>query len=828
MAKPGKKQGPKETVSQQKVTPPAAERPSEKKALPVADYFDNLGNKGWLAALAIVFVIAFIVFKDYLLFDKVYLFKDIGSDTLNGLYPYVYYTAGEVSQHHFPTWSYSWGIGQNIFALLFRDPFDIFIFLGGKDHVAYGLVYKEFAKVVLGGLVFYFYLKKLKLSNFTSIVGCAMFAFCGFMIVGGGWSYFSYEAFSMALLLLAFEMLLTENKWLLFPIAIFIIAISTPVNLYLYGLFLACYAVVRCFQVGMGNLNGIIGIFMKMAGLGLLGVLLCAPFVIENIFIIMESPRGSGGSSYAHILSSMPMFDVADKTNIGTCVMRFFASDLLGSGNEFKGWQNILEAPMFYCGLPCLLLMPQVFRSLSKPVKWAFIIFIGVWMLPIIFPYFRWAFWLFTGDYYRAYSFFVSLIFLFYSLHALEVVVREKKLNLIVLIVTVVVLFILLNYPFFDKDAINTALFTFVCFLLLVYGALLYFMTKPASPVYLKYIFLGVVVVELMYFSSTSVNQRDAVTAAELQQRVGYNDYTVDAVKAIKGDNSFYRVDKNFSSSGAMHQSLNDGLAQGFHPTSSYNSFNQGNYINYLQLMGLVDKTNEFQTRWAMGLLARPILESENRVKYIIAKPANFNQLWRFVCDSIGMYGDVRLLRNKYVLPIGYTYGAYIKESVFTPLLPVQKDFVSLRACVVADKDAAQVSSLKEFRLQDTVAQGAFTFDLYAQYVRDLSKDTLVLSRFDEHEISGKIDLPEDKMMYLTIPYDAGWTLDVDGHITEKTKLSAGMTGIMLKKGSHKIALTYHQRYLSQSLMMTLLGVVIYLGLWFWSWRRKRNGAMTQ
>ncbi len=828
MAKTQKKNTPADvTPKEQKPVPqPAKPKPQAMVSdTPVADFFDKLGNKAWLVSLGLIFIVAFIVFKDYLTFDKAYMFKDIGSDTFNGLYPYRYYTADQVAKGHFPTWSYDWGIGQNIFALIFRDPFDIFLFIGGKDHIMYGIIYKELFKILLGGVTFFFYLRTMKLSNFTSVAGSLMFAFCSFMIIGGAWNYFSYEAFAAALLLLAFEKLFVEKKWFLFPIAIFIIAISTPVNLYIYGLFLALYAILRCIQTGITDIKGIASVFLKMIGYGSLGLLLSAPFLIENIFVTLESPRGNGSSSYAHILSSTPMFSIADNMNLGTSVMRFFSGDILGSGNDFKGVQNLLEAPMFYCGIPCLLLMPQVFPFLAKRVRIAFIVFAAVWLLPIIFPYFRYAFWLFTGDYYRAYSFLVALMFLFFSMQALDMIIQKRKINLVTLIVTVIVLFILLNYPYFpDRSIVSSSIFTFVCTLLLAYAGLLFFMGKQNSPVYVKYIFLGLVFCEVMYFSNISANERDAVTAAELTQKVGYNDYSMEALNYVRANdhtNSFYRIDKNYWSSPAMHGSLNDGMVQGYHGTSSYNSFNQGNYISYLGLFGVVDISNELTTRWASGLNTRPILESENRVKYILAR-GNINPLWYSICDTLGTFGNIKLFRNKLMLPIGYTYDKFLPESAFKSLGNTQKDFVSLSTCVVSDKDVTKVAGLAPFQLRDTIAPNAFSIDIYKQRIDELAKDSLKVAKFDESEISGTIDLATDKMMYISIPYDDGWNLKVNGQKTDKIKLFSGMTGIMLKKGHNDVVMTYHQRYIGAALMMVLLGLLAYIGLGVFTWRKNK------
>ena len=97
---------------------------------------------------------------------------------------------------------------------------------------------------------------------------------------------------------------------------------------------------------------------------------------------------------------------------------------------------------------------------------------------------------------------------------------------------------------------------------------------------------------------------------------------------------------------------------------------------------------------------------------------------------------------------------------------------------------------------------------------------------FDESEISGTIDLATDKVMYLTIPFDDGWNLTVNGQKADKIKLFSGMTGIMLKKGHNDVVLIYHQRYVGAALMMDLMGVLAYVGLWIYSRMKKKTEAV--
>src|SRR3954466_2920481 len=86
------------------------------------DLFEKAGNKGILIALGLIVIVAFLVFKDFILLNKLYLYKDIGSDTLNGAYPLFYNYANYFEKYGLPSWSFEEGMGQNILGSFLRDP----------------------------------------------------------------------------------------------------------------------------------------------------------------------------------------------------------------------------------------------------------------------------------------------------------------------------------------------------------------------------------------------------------------------------------------------------------------------------------------------------------------------------------------------------------------------------------------------------------------------------------------------------------------------------------------------------------------------------------
>lgn len=776
----------------------------------IQDTFTNMGKVGALVATAIILGISLFIFRDFLLGEKIYYFKDISSDSYNFSYPVLYNIADYIHQYGLPKWSFKVGMGQNIFPFFLRDPFDIILFILGKDAISHGLVWLELLKVVLSGYIFFRYLKMLSLTDYVAIIGSILFAFSGFMIEGSGWYLFSFEAFNLALLLLASEQVLQKGNSYLFVIGIFLIGISMPFNLYLYGIFIAFYVLLRSAETHSLKLLPILKTYGIMLGLGVIGLLCAGPFLLENIFQLLESPRVGGSNSLSHTLMAQPMFGMAQNDELGTAILRFFSNDILGSGMSFKGWKNILEAPMFYCGLLTLLLAPQVFPILDKKVRLFFITFLGVWLLPILFPYLRFAFWLFTGDYYRAYSFFVGLILLYYALLALDHIIKNRKLNIPILIGTAILLLILLNIHLSGEDVVDTSIQGLVAVLLVIYSGILYMLASPKNILKFKYALLSLLCLEVLYLSNITVNQREAVLASELVDRVGYNDYTTDAVQQLQAqDKTFFRIDKSYYSSLAVFTSLNDAQVQGYNGTSSYNPFNQLYFVNYLQLMKVSDRNNENDSRWSKGLAFRPVLEVENRVKYILAKK-NFNPFWSIMCDTVGMKGDVMILRNKYVLPFGYVYRKAMLQTEYDALSEPQKDFNSLRLCVLKDKEAP-LAGIQMVSGSDTLKD--LSIDSFRQYISVLGADSLQQLKINDQHIEGKISISTPGIMYLSLPYDDGWKLKVDGKETPKLLLNAGMTGIYLSAGAHQITLDYDLRFWSKGILMTVIGLVMFAGI---------------
>src|SRR5215472_301291 len=70
----------------------------------------------FVIALVLLFV-GVLVFCNFLLGDKVLLYKDVGADSINDSYPYFVHLSDYIRREGLPSWSFYVGMGQSLFYL---------------------------------------------------------------------------------------------------------------------------------------------------------------------------------------------------------------------------------------------------------------------------------------------------------------------------------------------------------------------------------------------------------------------------------------------------------------------------------------------------------------------------------------------------------------------------------------------------------------------------------------------------------------------------------------------------------------------------------------
>jgi uncharacterized membrane protein YfhO len=798
------------------VTP---EKPTKKKEY--VDVFENMiKNKSlYFLFVPVAFLLLF-VYRDFISGRNFLMFHDIGSDTITLTYPHLVCVSEYIHRLGIPSWSFQQGLGQNLYPLTISDPFTLSLYLVGKDHIASFIVYTELTKIVLIAYFAFLFFKKINLSRYVSIIGAMMIAFSGFVVLGGTWYEFSTEALYFTILMYGIECVYQNKKWFVFSLGVFLTAVIQPVLLFTFVCFLFLYLLVRVLsedKVTPAFIGTKIGAFI---GLGIIGLGLSAVFSLPTIDLYMHSPRVAGNVSLFQKLISFGM-NFESKQFYGTALMRLFSSDMLGSGSTFTGWSNYLEAPLFYCGLPLILLVPQVFNGISTKMKIVYGSLIAFLILTVLFPFIRYSFWLFSGDYFRFYSFGLVFLLLIMGLHALHTMVKSGNVNLITLgVSTVVVLYVLKSAKSFDLEVIEATNKAAMVFIVLYAGYIALFKYEKfrlAGQILL----FSTLIIELGYMSSKTINDRIVIKSSEFKEKIGYNDYTVDALKYVKEkDKSFYRISKNYLPEVAIHMALNDAKILNYYGGTNYISFNQLQYVNFFQETEAIKNESETDSRWCIGYLNRPLLQLLCNVKYVITK-GQVDPMTRMMNDSLATFQDVTVRKAKYAMPLGTTYDTYITKDEFKKLQPICKDIALLKSFVVDSKIPVNTAGLKQITSKDVSMN--YNFDMLQQDVSARKTDSLHITLFQESHIKGDITVSAKKLLFLAIPNDQGWQAVVDGKAQKPTTISAGMMGFMLDKGKHTIELEFVRPYFKLGAIVSVCTLVVFLGLILFFELRKRK-----
>ena len=122
--------------------------------------------------------------------------------------------------------------------------------------------------------------------------------------------------------------------------------------------------------------------------------------------------------------------------------------------------------------------------------------------------------------------------------------------------------------------------------------------------------------------------------------------------------------------------------------------------------------------------------------------------------------------------------------------------------------------------------------DTFEDVYRALADEQLEIKRFSDRKISGKLSVKDDGVLYLSIPYEKGWKVYIDGERTETFKVLQAMLGVRVGSGEHDVRIEYTPEGfplgVTISFLCTVLVILLMLGERRRMIRRKNHAAAMQ
>lgn len=120
-----------------------------------------------------------------------------------------------------------------------------------------------------------------------------------------------------------------------------------------------------------------------------------------------------------------------------------------------------------------------------------------------------------------------------------------------------------------------------------------------------------------------------------------------------------------------------------------------------------------------------------------------------------------------------------------------------------------------------------FNQDVFERGYEKVSKDVMTTTKLTGNSMEGTINVSEDGLFYTSIPYEEGWTAEVDGRSVEITPVGGSLIAFNLKAGEHDIKLVYYPKGFWPGFALTCVCILTFAALCVYTYIYKKRREKT-
>ncbi len=123
--------------------------------------------------------------------------------------------------------------------------------------------------------------------------------------------------------------------------------------------------------------------------------------------------------------------------------------------------------------------------------------------------------------------------------------------------------------------------------------------------------------------------------------------------------------------------------------------------------------------------------------------------------------------------------------------------------------------------------EGMYHIENIDVYLVDYNKifrtgyDELKISKMENDEILGDVEVSKDGYLVTSIPYDEGFKVYIDDIETPIEKVNKAFLGTKITTGSHHVRITYNSPWLNYGYIVSGIGLLCLLGIFIYDKKKK-------
>ena len=669
----------------------------------------------------------------------------------------------------------------------------------------------------------YCYIRRFTRTPQAARIGGLLYAFSGFSVYNIFFNMFHEPIIVFPLLLLALELLITENRRFVFALAVALCAVTNYFFFFGMVVFTVIYFFVRLFS---GAIKVRISRFFVIAFEAVLGVALSAFLLLPSILAIL------GNSRISEVMLGWNAIMYGKEqiyANILECF--FFPPDIPARPVFFPG-ANVKWSSLG--GWLPLFSMVGVFVWFSQRKNHWLKGVIGISVFMAMVPILNSAFYAFNSAYYARWFYMPILMMCLATVSLTE----DSKVDWSsgykwVLGITIAVTLVIGLFP--QKSNDNDGL---------IFG--LYSQSEDGMYVFRFWVTCAIAILSLVILgmllklikTDRKGFYRGATVCVCIISAVygnffiacgrshSYDPKEIMIDQLIEGevdleDSSNFRVDVY---DGVDNTSMYLGLPgiNAFHSVVPGSIMDFYNYIGVERSVGSRPETDVPAIRPLLSVKYLLNRKNEDAEKFIDEDGETLMPDYEYVKTSGGYY----IYENKNYIPYGFSYNYYMNYDFCDSYAESNRSYLMLKAILLTDEQIQKYGYLLEniedlelppYNYGEDGASLSLTDEAMAYDCEQLKQTSADSFETDNNGFTAKVTRDKENLVFFSVPYDEGWSATVNGKEVEIEKVNVGFMAVKVDAGVSEIRFNYTAPGLVNGLLITggaCALLLIYILIW--------------
>ena len=174
--------------------------------------------------------------------------------------------------------------------------------------------------------------------------------------------------------------------------------------------------------------------------------------------------------------------------------------------------------------------------------------------------------------------------------------------------------------------------------------------------------------------------------------------------------------------------------------------------------------------------------------------------------EYMGENENFEIYENKLYIPMGFGYDTYVNESSLEDKSKSIREKLLLNAVVLDDE---QIEKYGDMLNEASPAVYNVTKTDYIAACREKQQGCADSFKWDSYGFEAEITLDKPELVFFSVPYNEGWTADINGKPVDVERVSYGFMAVMADEGENVITFKYRTSGLYEGAVISIVSAVL-------------------